>query len=411
MKRYIAAAISAFLMFSATGCSKLEQEHFDKSMNMDEKGTALINAQIDYTLDPDVFFGGVADVAEKLNSQDVDEDIIDSSEISSEMLSDSRWLFDENKKMQISLSASGICDFDNYNSDAYIFAGINGITVKCGKLHLRGDSTYYDKRFAYNMCALTTLSEGGDPSELSEKYLALDKLFGDKQYLRLGYDSDANALLKSSQLGKEYYTGAKALLSGFDTGCVTKIQNGTRFTLTSDNFSSVSKKLASYLKKNNTQTADFINGYLTDSFAASAALSGSETAQLADIAQLFKITPADITQSCDSYNEMLGTPEYKAFMDTFDIEIVNDITEENGIRTDQTTYTVDSDGKNAIAMNAVRTIEKTKKADFEQINTADCVDFDEYIEAIAETYDYDYDSDDEVSDFPDIFNETDEIIG
>ena len=39
------------------------------------------------------------------------------------------------------------------------------------------------------------------------------------------------------------------------------------------------------------------------------------------------------------------------------------------------------------------------------------VDFDEYIEAIAETYDYDYDPDDEVSDFPDIFNETDEIIG
>ncbi len=411
MKRYIAAALSAVLMFSSAGCSKLEQEHFEKSLNIDKKGIEIINADLTYTIDPEVLFDASVDIAKKLDSEDeleIEDEDFDSSDFIGEM----RFLLDENKKCEITLSMSGITDYDKGWSDMAVFAGLNGITLNCGKVYSRGNTAYYDKRFAYTMGAFTALVEDGDISDLNDRLEELDELFGDKKFLRASLDTQKNADLPStlaSELSRKYYNSAKDLLKGFDSGCVSKIKNGTRFELTSKEFTLLSKNFASYLKKNKAATADLVNEYLTDSFALNAAFAGNEAAYLADIAQMFKITPAQIAETADSYNELLATPEYKAFMDTFDISIVNDITEESGIQTSEADYTAKANDKSAVDMKAVQTSEKAKKAEFTKIDTESCIDYADFMEALSQSRDFDY-YDDEYKTFdPEEFDENADI--
>ena len=222
MKRYIAAALSAVLMFSSAGCSKLEQEHFEKSLNIDKKGIEIINADLTYTIDPEVLFDASVDIAKKLDSEDeleIEDEDFDSSDFIGEM----RFLLDENKKCEITLSMSGITDYDKGWSDMAVFAGLNGITLNCGKVYSRGNAAYYDKRFAYTMGAFTALVEDGDISGLNDRLEELDELFGDKKFLRASLDTQKNADLPStlaSELSRKYYNSAKDLLKGFDSGCV-----------------------------------------------------------------------------------------------------------------------------------------------------------------------------------------------
>ncbi|MBQ9518307.1 MAG: hypothetical protein IJR59_00230 [Firmicutes bacterium] len=392
MKRYIAAALSAVIMLSASGCSRLEQEHFEKSLNLDRTGIAVINADLTYTVDPEALFDGVVDMAAKTedgeNDTEFDKEDFDSSDFINEM----RFLFDENRKCEITLSMEGLADFDKNYSDVTVYAGLNGITLNCGKAYTRGNTVYYDKRFAYTMGAFTTLIESSDFDELNERYAALDELFGDKKYLRASFaNADGTGLGAdfAKELGKKYYNSAKDLLKGFDSGCVSRIENGTRFELTAKDFTAVSKRFAAYLKKNKTETADFLNEYLADSFAMNAAIAGDEAAYLADMAEMFKITPANITELSDGYNELLGEPGYKAFMESFDISLVNDITEKDGVQSSETAYTVAAGGKNAVEMKAVQTEEKAAKADFAEIDTAACADYFDFMKILSERDIYD----------------------
>ena len=393
MKKRIAAALSAVIMLLSTGCSKLEQEHFEKSLSLDKTGIALINADITYSVDPEVLFDGAADMTRKVSDIkdiEMDEDEFNASDFISEM----RILFDENKKCEITISMTGLADFDKNYADTALYAGLNGITLNCGKMFSRGNAAYYDKRFAYTMCAFTALIQSSDMDELNGKLTELDKLFGDKKYLCIAFDGLESEDMPSSffkELSRKYYISAKDLLKGFDTGCVTRIENGTRFELTSKDFTSVSKHFASYLKKNKKETADLINEYLTDSFALNAAMAGSEASYLADMAQMFKITPANIAETADGYNALLGEAEYKAFMEAFDISFAEDITEKDGVKRSEATYAVAANGKNAVEMKAIQTAEKAAKAEFENIDKNSCIDYADYAKLLSERSVYDYD--------------------
>lgn len=403
MKRFIAAALSALIMLSASGCTKLEQEHFDKSINLNKKGTALFETEMTCTIDHDALFAGTVETAKKLYEADEidDEDILDSSDY----LNDMRMFLDENKKYVLTLSSVGIADFDKNYSDSTVYAGMNGLTLNCGKQYDRGDTVYYDKRFAYTVGALAKLSQGGDFDELNEYFIKLDELFGDKKYICFS----ANGL-DMRDIGLVYYEKEKQLLKSFNSGCVTKIPNGTRFELSGKDFSGVSKKFADCIKKNSKDTADFINDYLATTIAINAAMTGEETSELAAMADMFKISPADIAEAADSYKEALGSPGYKAFIDSFDIKLVNDITQTGDTETAKTCITVSAGGNTAVDISGMQTIEKTKKAEFEQIDTNSCVDYAEFAKLFSEPYDYDYDYDydygtDEDNEDPDSFED------
>lgn len=372
MKRSIAAILSIALMLAASGCTKLEQEHFDKSMGYDQTGTAEIEAQLTYTIDPDVFMRAAFAIAD--SGEEYDEDALD----------DMRLYLNEDKKCVVTFYEKAVTDFDKNYSDVDVSAGINGITLNCGKVYSRGDVAYYDKRFAYTMGTISFFTAGSDFYDLGDYYTKLDEIFGDKQYLRISMKSAKGGTSNMKELGKGYYNNAKTLLNGYEPNLVTKIPNGTRFEISSKNLTSVSKDFFKHIKNKKTETAEFVNDYLDTSLALGADLAGDEASYMLEMARLFEVSPSDIVESATSANEFLNSGEYKAFIDNFDFSLVNDITEKDGILTSEAEFSLSSNDKNAVYMKALQTTTPVKKAEFDKIDESSCIDYMKFVQDIAE---------------------------
>lgn len=409
MKKFIgritAAALSAVMMLSAAGCSKAEQEHFDKSVGADRTGQAIVSSEVNYTVDPEAFIWAAVETGKKTMGDEYEEEEIDVADL----LSDSRFLFDENKKLNVSVSALGTVDFDKNLSDASVYVSFNGITVECGKLYTRGDKAYYDKKLVYNMTALSSMFSDGlysDADDLNSALTQLDAFFGDKQYLELGI-SDKASISSAKDMYLSYYDKGKVLLNGFDSGCVSRIENGTRFEMDNNKFTALTKGFANYLKANKKETADYLNSYIGDVLDMSARLSGAENDEIMSVADLFEIAPSDIAESADDTLELLGMDEYKAFMSVVDMHLVSDITEEDGVQNSETTFTLNGPEGSIIEMNAVQILEDASDIEFENISGG-AVSYKDYMKLLEEInrpvyddYDYDYDTEYDPDDYED----------
>ena len=395
MKRVIALMLSCVFAFACTGCSEIEKEHFDKSMYTDMEGTATLNQSVKVSIDPEVLGKAVVEISDNMINS-YEEDTADENaylpeeesysdyadEFLNEFLSAIRVALDEDKIFSYSVNTEGGMNFDNGYSDQHMTVSFNNITLDCGNVYGRGDKVYMDKKLFYTLGAVGYIY---DAEMLGEYFNTLDEFFSDKKYVTMSYENvmsgmdtgniaasmAGNAMQKESE---EMYEKAKEVLVGFDSGCVTRIDNGTRFELNSDEFADFSTRFATYLRQHSESASQLVNDYMALVFAASMDIYGIDSEEMLSNYDDIKISSEDVIMAMEGLKEVVNSPEYKTIFDTLKISLVNDITTVGDTRQDKAVFTGTYNEGTAFTIEAVNTVTSTENyefADLEGIGSAE----------------------------------------
>ncbi len=389
MKKLTALILTAVFMLACTGCSDLEKEHFDKYTYSDMSGLAEIDESFVVTIDPQVTGEAIVEIMGNMSDPDNDEyDSYeeyswDSDEYMSmfleEILSSMRIAFDENKNFTFTVNAKGCMDFDNTYSDLSMTMSLNNLSLNLGNVYQRGDKVYMDKKYLYSICGIEYIS---DYELLGECYNALDEVFGDKEYVCMDY-ADAVSQYGNTEnpvlggmLQNQYndlYEQAKSVLAGFNSGCVTKIENGTRFELNSDDFAESGTKFAGYIKQHSTSSAQLVNDYMEILFAASE-----------DMYNYDEVTAKDVKESMDEFSEYINSPEYNAIFDVLNVSYVSEITDVDGIRKSTDVIKGVYNESTAFNVDINKSAAVTESYEFLDLTNAEVVSFEAVSEALSD---------------------------
>lgn len=405
MKKIIAMMLSCVFAFACTGCSEIEKEHFDKAMYIDMEGTATITQSINVSIDPDVLGRAVVEIIDNMTNSyedkttDENEYLPESDEYSgyadeflNEFLNEIRIALDENKMFSYSVNTEGGINFDNGYSDQHMTVSLNNITLDCGNIYGRGDKVYMDKKLFYTLGAVDYIY---DPYMLVEYFNILDEFFGDKEYVSMSYENvmagigsgDVVSSIAGSMWREEtekLYEQAKEVLVGFDSGCVTSIENGTRFELNSDEFAALSTRFATYLRQHSNSAAQLANDYMALVFAASMDIYGSDTEDILGTYEDTEVSSEDVIIAMEDIKEFVNSYEYEAVINTLKINLVNDVTTVGNVRENKAVFTGKYNEETAFTIDVVNTVTSRESYDFKDLEDADALEYSEYYSMITD---------------------------
>lgn len=405
MKKIIYVLLSLVFVLSCTGCSEIEKEHFDKLMYKDKTGVHSINEEVRVTIDPEVLSTAGFEISKNilvLEDDDAalyDEDIdVYAQKFVNDLISEIRVALDENKKFGYSVEVNGTVDFDNMYSDESIVLRFNNISVDCGNVYARDDDVYIDKKLFYTLGALKYISD----MELLGRYFdSLDDVFGESEYIHMTHvntfvnignvSSNPIAAIKSTNVFRdkymELYESAQYTLIGFDSDCVTRIENGTRFELDSDEFPEKATRFAEYVTQYSDSAAVVANDYMKFVLEASISLYSrydeyaEEFYQEMEEAMNFpEITGEDIISAMDSFKESINSPFYDAVFNVLDVSIVNDITSEGDKENNNFKIEGKYKDKSAFLMNTDVELIKTDDYEFKDMTNVESAEYSELLE-------------------------------
>lgn len=408
MKRIVAFMLCVVCALGFTGCSDIEIEHFDKSMYKDMTGVASYDEMISIKIDPENLADAVLEINDKMSLLNESENKNSSNDFEEysytdddytemfveEFLSEARSAFDENKMFNIDIDVKGAIDFDNMYSDEALTCKFNNISFDCGSVYARGDKIYIDKKIFYTIGVINFIY---DMEMLSEYYTALDELFADNEYVVMSYGSTGNSfgnsnfaasivdstnILQYAQM--EYYEEAKEILKNFDTGCVSRIENGTRFEIKSYEFADVANKFTSYIRQHNESAANLVNNYMSLLFATSMGMYGSGTDGMEYLFDGLEVTGNDIIETMDGIKEVVKSPEFNIIFDTLDITYTDDITESDNIQSKVTTIKGSYNDKNAFTIETKVNLTNAEGYEFAALNDVKSIDYVEFYENLTE---------------------------
>lgn len=406
MKKIIYVLLSLVFVLSCTGCSEIEKEHFDKLMYEDKTGIHSINEEVKVTVDPEVLCTAGFEISEKIFTME-DDDIAlydeDTEEYAqkfvNDLISELRVALDENKMFGYSVEVNGTVDFDNMYSDERLVLRFNNISVDCGNVYARDDDVYIDKKLFYTLGALRYISD----MELLGRYFdSLDEVFGESEYIHMTHvntfgnigsiSSDPVASIESTNVFRnkymELYESAQYTLIGFDSDCVTRIENGTRFELDSDEFPEKATRFAEYVTQYSDSAAEVVNDYMRLVFEASMSMYSNydeyadEFYPEAEMGILFpEVTGEDITSAMNDFKESINSPFYDAIFNVLDVSIVNDITSEGDKENNNFKIEGKYKDKSAFLMNTDVELIKTDDYEFKDMTNVECAEYSELLTA------------------------------
>lgn len=253
---------------------------------------------------------------------------------------------------------------------------------------------YIDKKLFYTLGSISYLY---DFEILGEYYSALDDMFGDTKYVVFDYSqvyggidnsnfalsiADSTNILQKAQL--EYYEQAKELLKGFDTGCVTEIENGTRFQIKPYEFSELGNRFASYIRQHSEPASKLVNDYMSLIMASSASMYGDEMDGMSYIFDDISVTGDDIMIAMDGLKETLNSPEFDIIFRTLNITYTNDIIKKDNTSCNTTVIKGEYDNKTAFEMAVDIDLTETENYEFYNIGNVNTIDYKEVIEKLDE---------------------------
>lgn len=406
MKKMIALMLSIIMVLGFTGCSEIEMEHFDKSMYNDLSGINEVNESIKFSIDPKVFGEAIIDISNQMEElYTVDnsyylpesESTEEKNEFLDELINELRIALDENKMFEYSINVNGTADMDNMYSDESITCTFNNITLDCGNAYVRGNKIYIDKKLFYSIGSMSYIY---DFDMLKAYYIKLDEIFGDKTYVLLNYDNlstldmlnsnnfamsvvDSGNVLNEAQ--SVLYDQAKDVLVGFDSGCVTEIENGTRFEIKATDFQNLCDRFASYIRQHSESSANLINNYMSMVFATSASIYGDVTDDILGMQSFYdemQVTGDDIIMAMDSFKEIVNSSEFGIIFNTLNISYTNDITEVDNKTKNYTVINGKYDNKTAFNISCDVNTSPISEYTFIDLENVDAVDYSKVLEEI-----------------------------
>lgn len=405
MKRITAMIFCIAFIFSCTGCSEIEIEHFDKSVYKDMTGIANIDETVNITIDPENMANAVLDIQDKMSLlNEVGDDEYepeadnyvyptdDAEMFMDEFLSEIRIALDENRMFTFEMSVKGAVDFDNMKSDETIICRFNNISIDCGNGYMRGDKIYMNKKLFYTIGSISFMY---DAEKLGEYYKALDEMFGDNEYVVMAYENvggylgntnfaasliDSTNVLQQAQMN--YYEQAQDILKNFDSGCVTRIENGTRFQLKSTDFANVGNRFASYIRQHNESASKLVNDYISLIMATSMSMYGDEMNGMEYLFDNINVTGDDIIEAMDGFKEMINSPEFGIIFKTLDITYTDDITENNNSQNNVTTIKGSYNNKTAFSIETKVNVTDRESYEFADMSNENGIDYIEFIEKL-----------------------------
>ncbi len=407
MKRIMAIIICMAFILSCSGCSELEIEHFDNSTYGSMEGLSEFDETVSFTINPETLANAVIDIQDKMSLlyEDENDEYVpeaesyvtpedDAEEFMDEFILAIRAALDENKMFNYRVSAKGGVDADNNIADEEFSVSFNNITLDCGSCYMRGEKMYIDKKLFYTLGSISYLY---DFEILGEYYSALDDMFGDTKYVVFDYSqvyggidnsnfalsiADSTNILQKAQL--EYYEQAKELLKGFDTGCVTEIENGTRFQIKPYEFSELGNRFASYIRQHSEPASKLVNDYMSLIMASSASMYGDEMDGMSYIFDDISVTGDDIMIAMDGLKETLNSPEFDIIFRTLNITYTNDIIKKDNTSCNTTVIKGEYDNKTAFEMAVDIDLTETENYEFYNIGNVNTIDYKEVIEKLDE---------------------------
>lgn len=398
MKKVFAILLCIIFSCGFTGCSELETEHFDKTIYKDITGIHKIDEKVTLSIDPETFGKAIIEISDKMTESNKNksngEDIYapesnvyndDSEEFLNEFLKAMRAALDENKMFSYSVSVNGAVDFDNMYTDAKMTFSINNINLDCGNVYSRGDKAYIDKKMFYTLGSISYIY---DLDMLGRYYEELDKMFADKEYVCMDYTNIGSDLgmnmagsvvnnvnvLQKAELG--LYEQAKDVLKGFDSGCVSKIENGTRFEIKSNEFAEFTTRFASYLRQHSESASDLVNNYINLVTATSKGMYGDEMAdEMESFYDEMQVTGDDIIVAMDGLKEVANSPEFAAIFDVLKVTYTNDITDFEGKHKDITVLKGDYNDKTALSIVVDVELNKIDSYEFADLSNKSSIDY------------------------------------
>ncbi len=408
MKRIMALVICMVFMLSCSGCSELEIEHFDKSTYGSMEGLSEFDETVSITINPEIMANAVIDIQDKISLLYEDEndkyapeaesyvtpEDDDAEEFVNEFLSAIRVALDENKLFSYSVSAKGGLDADKNIADENLSISFGNITIDCGNCYLRGEKMYIDKKLFYTLGSISYMT---DFEMLGKYYTALDDMFGDTKYVVFDYSQvygginngnfalsivDSTNILQQAQL--EYYEQAKELLKNFDTGCVTRIENGTRFQIKPYEFSEIGNRFASYIRQHNESASNLVNDYMLLIMATSASMYGDEMNDMSFIFDNISVTGDDIMLAMDELKEIFNSPEFDVIFRTLNITYTNDITQKDNTSSNTTVINGEYDNKTAFEVAVDIDLTKMENYEFNNIDDVNTIEYKAFFQKLAE---------------------------
>lgn len=406
MKKVMAIMLCVAFVFSCTGCSEVEIEHFDKSVYKDMSGVVNFDESVNITIDPENLANAVIEIQDELSQlekQDNDkyapegENYIypadeDAEMFVNEFLSAIRIALDENKMFTLEVDVKGAADFDNMISDENIICRFNNISIDCGNGYMRGDKIFINKKLFYTIGSINFMY---DIEILGEYYKALDEMFGDNEYVVMSYENvggylgntnfassiiDSTNVLQKAQL--DYYEQAKDILKNFDSECVTRIENGTRFQLKSSDFANAGNRFASYVRQHSESVSKLVNDYVSIIMAASMSMYGDEMNGMEYLFDNMNVTGDDIIAAMDGLKEMINSPEFSIIFKTLDITYTNDITEKDNSQNNVTVIKGSYNNKKAFSIETNINITNTESYEFADISNENGIEYMEFFEKL-----------------------------
>lgn len=407
MKKTIALLMAFMCVVGFSGCSDLEKEHFDKSLNADIEGINSIDETVNITIDPVVLGEGIISISNQLNksysekseseSYNVWEEISkeDSKEFIDEIVNEMRIALDENKLFNLQIGVTGAINYDDMTADEIISCKFNNITLDVGTGYMRGNKLYIDKKLMYTLGAISFMYS---TEALSSYYVSLDNIFGDKKYIVLDYSKLGSALgqqnFATSIVGSaidinnkniEYYNDAKDILKDFDTGCVKRIENGTRFELKPYDFVNVGSRFASYIRQHSEESAGLINNYMSMMNAITISMYGNLISPMTDIYGS-NYTSEDVMKAMDSLNGIVNSKEFLIIFKTFDITYTDDVIYEGKSR--NIAVTCSYNNKQALKYSVDVTTNKIDSYNFVSIDSNSAVGIDDLNNLLSSANNY-----------------------
>lgn len=410
MKRIMALIICMAFILSCSGCSEVEIEHFDKSTYGSMEGLSEFDETVSITINPEIMANAVMAIQDKMSllyEDENDEDAYapesegyvspeddNAEEFMNEFLLAIRAALDENKMFSYRVSAKGGLDADNNIADENLSISFSNITLDCGSCYMRGEKMYIDKKLFYTLGSISYMN---DFETLGKYYNALDDMFGDTKYVVFDYSqayggidnsnfalsiADSTNILQKAQL--EYYEQAKELLKDFDTGCVTRIENGTRFQIKPYEFSEIGNRFVSYIRQHNEPASKLVNDYMSLIMATSASMYGDEMNGMSYIFDDMRVTGDDIIFAMDGLKEILNSPEFDIIFRTLNITYTNDITKKDNTSCNTTVIKGEYDNKTAFEMAVDVDLTETENYEFYNIGDVNTIDYKEVSEKLAE---------------------------
>lgn len=404
MRKIISMILALTLVLGFSGCSDVEIEHFDKAMNSQLTDKYTIDESVSIVIDPENFGKAVMDISKRLEevsrtaeSAETDEVLPEPSdaeadEFLDEFISEIRVALNENKILDFEINVKGGVDYDSMNADEMLTCRINNITLDAGNISMRGDKVYLSKKTLYTVGSIGYID---DFEGLKTYYTALDELFGDKEYIVMSYGNLGGALgeqnfassliestdvLQKAQL--DSYAQAKEILKDFDSGCVKRIENGTRFELKSENFANTTNRAASYIRQHCEDSASLVNGYMSMVNGFTESLYGDVTG-MTDMYN-YTYTGEDIMNAMDAIKMAVNTPEFDIIFNTLGITITNDITGDSDNQNNVTTFKCTYNNKSAFELKSVSNITKADSYEFIKIDDTKALKFEDISENLNE---------------------------